>query len=256
MKKITIIIIAVLSLLISFKDANAQQPNLGGHLTNFNLVVIYEEELVPKDPTKQNEGYELVTVSSPISGNSTIGGATYDPILYMVLDPTGDKGPIEIDFYWKHPSGSKILAISCPYPMIISSRPETSVNATTRTESFEGLATCDFCPDGINPNNLPTSGCNSGQPSNTGEPTGIAYLNFHGTVRQNLNPNSIVSLSINGTVAGGGFDYNGQGDWASPNCITYSDFTACPAIFTGTFGATLKPCPLIDPKGDPQCRNL
>lgn len=248
MKKILVIAIAVLFLLVGFKYVNAQiYPNIGGHFTSLTLRVIYQELTIPKDQTKFRDGYKYVTVIPPIKGNSI-----YDPILYVGIDQvTGD--PSEIDFYWKHPNGNKILAIYCPYPTIISSRPQTSKTATTRTEQFQGIAVCNFCPDGINFNNLPTSGCNSGQPSPTGEPTGIAYLNFKGTTHQDLNPKQITSVSINGTVAGGGFDYLGQSDWASPDCTIYPpDFPACESIFTGNFNATLTPCPA----SDPQCQNL
>jgi len=246
MKKIAVIVIAVL--LVGFGYASAQTfSNIGGHFTNLNLQVIYEEE-VPATKAL-SKGDKSVTVVPGIKA-----GSQYDPALYVKVDPIQGNAT-EIDVFWHHPAnGQKILALYCPLPTIVSTRPEDSLTKppTTETRHSQGLAVCDFCPDGINFNNLPISGCNSGQPSNTGEPTPIAYLSFQVTVQINTNPKQVTSAVVKGTIGGGGFDYSGVADWASPDCTTYPDFTACPGIFTATFGATLTPCPA----NDPQCQNL
>jgi hypothetical protein len=243
MKKVVIAAIAVLFLLVSFEYASAQQPNLGGKLTGLSLKVTYQQELVPKDPAKQSEGDKLVTKTSGIKA-----GAKYDPVLYIEVDPnTGN--PLEIDFFWKNPkSGIKILTISCPFPATISSTPMISTTRppATVTSSFKGFEVCRFCPDGINTGTL----CNSG------EPAGLGILYVEGTFHEDTVTQIPNSVSISGGVDGTGFNYLGEDDWASTNCTLYPDFTACPAIFQGSFGATLKPCPEIDPLGDPQCTNL
>jgi hypothetical protein len=244
MKKVVITAIAVLFLVVSFEYASAQQQNLGGKLTGLSLRVTYQQELVPKDPTKQSEGDKLVTKTSGIKK-----GAKYNPVLYIEVDPEGN--PLLIDFYWKNPkSGIKILTMSCPSPAIISSKPMIS---TTRppaavTSSFKGFGVCTFCPGGINGIITGTT-CNSGQ-------AGFGILYVQGTVHKNTTDGTITSVSIDGGVDGADFNYLGEDDWASANCILYPDFLACPAFFEGGFGATLKPCAEIDPLGDPQCQNL
>lgn len=243
MKKVVIAAIAVLLLLVSFEYASAQQANLGGALTGLSLSVTYQQELVPRDLTKQSKGDKLVTKTSGIRA-----GAKYDPVLYIEVDPT-EGNPLKIDFYWKNPkSGSKILTISCPFPAIISSKPMISTTRppATVTTSFKGFAVCTFCPDGINTGTLT---CNSGQA------TGSGILYVEGTFHKDTVTEIITSVSISGGVNGADFNYLGEDDWASVNC-TNPDSTPCPAIFQGGFGATLKPCPEIDPLGDAQCTNL
>jgi len=250
MKKMAVMAIGVL--LFGFGYANAQQTfsNMGGHFTNLNLKVIYEQEVPATNTLK--EGDKFVTKATGIKA-----GSQYDPVLYLKVDP--DQGnPIELDVFWHHPAnGQRILALSCPFPTIISTKPEDSIAKppATETRQIQGLATCDFCPDGINPNNLPLSGCNSGQPSNTGEPTPIGYLSFKGTVVKDMTTKQATSATFKGTVGGGGFNYAGTADWASPDCTIYpptpNDYV-CQGVLTGTFGATLTPCPV----NDPQCQNL
>jgi len=245
MKKVVIPAIAVLFLLVSFEYASAQQPNLGGTLPGLALNVTYQQEVLPKDLTKQSESDKFVTVFPPIRKS------TYDPILYIAVNPSNGNF-LEIDFYWKNPkSGSKILTISCPSPAIISSEPMISITKppATVTDSFRGFAVCTFCPDGINTSNVPPT-CNSG------EATGSGALYFDGAVRRDTATEIPTSVSIGATVYCAGFNYLGKDDWATPNCTLYPDFPACPAILIGSFGAVLKPCPEIDPLGDPECTNL
>lgn len=245
MKKVVIAAIAVLFLLVSFEYASAQQPNLGGALTGLSMRVTYQQELVPADPTKQSEGDKLVTKTSGIKA-----GAKYDPVLYIEVNPEGN--PSLIDFYWKNPkSGIKILTTSCPLPAIISSTPmiSTTKPPATVTSSFKGFGVCTFCPGGIN-------GIITGTTCNGPQAAGFGILYVEGTVHKDTATEIPNSVSISGGVNGADFNYLGEDDWASANCTIYPDFLACPAIFQGSFGATLKPCPEIDPLGDPQCRNL
>ena len=240
MKKVVIAAIAVLSLAVSFEYASAQQPNLGGKLTGLDMKVTYQQQTVPADPTKKTEGDKFVTVTSRIKI-----GAKYNPIFYIRVDPLNGNF-LEMDLFWDNPkTGLKILTASCPPPPLIFSKPKVSITKPPPeiTISFKGFAICAFCPDGIS----------GGTTCNGGHPAGFGILFLEGTIRTDTATQIPKDVTItNGAVNGVEFNYLGEDDWASPNCILYPDFLACPAYLQGSFGVKLTPCP----DTDPQCQQL
>jgi len=277
MNKVTVVAIAVLFLLVGFGYASAQQLiNMAGPLTSLRLNVTYEEELPPT--TILLEGQEFITVVPPIgkllsASESALVGYKYqfDPMLYEWFDTNGNLSQINITWLDPNPNSStyglKIWTMSCtggnqsaPIPDkgpsgmseiqdgSISTKPRETSQATTRTDSVEGVLACYICPDGfvyslVGTTSTPTLAntvCNGGESYING------YLTFRGTNHWNLTTNTVTS-SITGTVAGGSFDYVGE-TWASKDCTIYSSAFECRANFTGTFGATtLKACKSDDP---------
>ncbi len=248
MKKIVIIGIAFLFLFVGYASA---QVTFGGKITSFTTKVSYEQELVSTNP-KKSEGIKLVTVKTDIKG-----GVTFDPVLVLFVDTNGN--PLEFDLFWiPVGGGAHIATLQCPFPAIISAERVVSVNATVRNDSVQGVAVCSFCPNGfvLGADSLPAEPltCNAGVDLlNTGLTTAIAFVDFKGTVRENLqtDPSTPNSITIKGTIKGSGFNYRGELDWGTPNCTDPDmDGELCPAIFTGSFNTTLEPCP------DPNCASL
>ena len=264
MKKLAFIGIAVLFLLGGFKYANAQTYSftMGGHLTTLSLDVTYSAD-VPATSTHL-EGMKLVTVKSGLN-TSVKGVQTYDPVLYWEMD-TNNK-VIKIVFDWLSPNkndpnvpaGTRIYTISCsggnqlggtppPYPDlpklldgIIGTTPELPIRNTpaTYSVSFEGVATCYFCPDGFQ---FSAPGVTTGY-CNDDSSYGKGYLIYKGTA-SGL-PSSTVEtggtptlISVTGEVGGAGFIYVGD-DWASAD---YTGSGRPKALFYGTFGAKLTLC--------------
>ncbi len=252
MKKIVIIGIAVLFLFVGYASA---QVTFGAKITSFTTKVTYEQEVLPKKANK-TEGFKFVTVKTDIKA-----GATFDPVLVLFLDADGN--PVKFDLFWIPISGgAHIATLECPFPAIISTETQTSVNATIRNDSFQGVAVCSFCPNGfiLGADSLPTQPptCNAdGDLLNNGLTTAIASVDFKGTVRENLQvvPSIPTSIKISGTIKGGGFNYRGELDWGTANCTDPDNDEpgfVCPAIFTGTFNTILEPCL----PADPNCASL
>jgi hypothetical protein len=261
MKKIAVIAIAVLFLLVGFRYASAQQyPNMAGPLNRLSLKITYQEEMpATKTLTK---GRKLVTVPSGINNVED------NPILYFRLDPI-DGYLTKILVSWLDPNpnspsyGTKIWTMSCkggnenaPIPNLpaiqdggVSTKKQLSLAKppATETRSVIGGAICWVCPDGFAFDNLgnPTGLCNGGGSYVAGS------MFFQGSLHTDLTTQMPTSFSVKGTIDGGTFDYIGE-QWASKDCITYPDFPSCKALFTGTFGATLTPCPA----GDADCTNM
>jgi hypothetical protein len=252
MKKILILAIAVLFSLVGFKYTSAATfgSGFGGNLTTLNLDVTYEEEL-PATATL-SEGKELVTVASGIK-------QAYDPYLHLWFDTNGNLYTILIS--WLNPTNTsqRIWTVSCsggnqnaPIPDLpntltgaVATKPQLSIKKPPATEnsSVEGVATCYVCPDGFafSSQGVPTDLCNGG------ESYGLGYMTYKGTVVKTLATGKETSISLTGTVAGAGFDYVGE-EWVSKDCNTYGGTFDCTALFSGSFGATLAPCPESDPK--------
>lgn len=274
MKKIVIMGIALLFLVVGFEYAIAQPANIGAKFTSFTPKITYQQRLFPKNIATETDGAKFVNVNSPIKAKSV-----FDPVLYVEVDPvTGN--PTEFNIFWKNVADSDdhILALYCPFPAMIiaeaiAPRPDdedsvVAVNARRPeigVDTIQGNAVCFFCPSGIitdvNGEPSPVDGnlvCNNGlpQPSIPDQLTAVAFLSFKGTLREKRTDETPIDFRISGTISGGGFDYLGQTDWASPNCITTfpdspPDFP-CPGLLNVTFSATLLPCPA----GNPQCENL
>lgn len=261
MKKIAVIAIAVLFLVVGFRYAGAQQyPNAAGPLNHLSLKITYQEE-IPATATK-SKGRKLVTVASGINNVED------KPILYFRFDPI-DGYLTKILVSWLDPNpnspsyGTKIWTMSCkggnenaPIPNLpaiqdggISSKPQVSLAKppATETRSVKAAASCWVCPDGFAFDNSgnPTGLCNGGESYVAGS------MVFQGTLHTNLTTQMPTSFSVKGTIDAGTFDYIGE-EWASKDCLTYPDFPSCTALFTGTFGATLTPCPA----SDPDCINM
>jgi len=293
MKKATVGAIAVLFLLVGFRYALAQQTilstNMAGEITSLTLQIIQEGELAPAPPLQ--EGQTFVTRTSLIG--SVLGprfqklyGYTRqgDPILYMWVDGSGNVSQMNIT--WLPPgttaATSKIWTISCTggnqtfgttgfglggvseiQDGTISTIPQETATASTSTNVVHGVLACYICPDGFPTPTLTTVG--TGLPTiianstysnltcNGGESYINGYMTFTATVYTNFVTKRIVA-SITGTMAGGSFDYAGQGKstWAARDCNPADPSFKCKAIFTGTFGATLRACP-TGTGGDPYC---
>jgi hypothetical protein len=268
MKRVTVIAIAVLFSLVGFKYANAQIPNMAGPLTALSFDVTYQEE-VPAT-SKLSQGRKLVTVVPGIEGKVS-GKFKYEPVLYFYFDTNGNQTYINIS--WLSPkTGNRIVTVSCgsgnifaPIPEeglgsvsdaedgSIGTKPQVSLSKIPPTETitYENIAGCWFCPDGFQPLNSsgqPTGLCNGGESYVSGIMTlqgsaigDITSIDSNGKVHS-----TPVSITLKGTFGGSGFYYNGEDDWASPDCSAGTG-GSCRARFTGTFGATLKPCSSTDP---------
>ncbi len=238
----------------SYASAQTFGSGLGGHLTALNLDVTYEEEL-PATSTL-SEGRELVTVVSGIK-------QAYDPYLHLWFDTNGNLYQILIS--WLNPANTsqRIWTVNCsggnlyaPIPDLpetlsggISTKPQLSIKKPplTASGSVEGVATCFVCPDGFafSSPGAPTGLCNGG------ESYGQGFMTYKGTTVKTVATGETASASLTGTVAGAGFEYVGA-EWASSKaCNSYGGTCDCTALFTGTFGATVTPCP----SSDPQCLN-
>ena len=257
MKKIAVIGIAVLFSLIGFKHASAQST-MGGHLTTLSLHVTYRAD-VPATKTL-SEGKKLVTVASGL--NKVVAKVhEYDPVIYLDFDADGNITKIVFDWLSPNPAvvalpdvvGGRIYTISCsggnqlsgtppPYPDLpelldgtISTKPELSIAKPPATEkgSFQGVATCYFCPEGFQ---FSSPGVTTGY-CNDGTSYGKGYLIFKGTFVAPPD-GSPTSISMTGQVGGAGFIYVGD-DWASAD---YTGSGTPKALFYGTFGATLTLC--------------
>ena len=286
MKKVMIGAIAVLFLLVGFRYAPAQQTilstNLAGEMS-LSLQITHEAELPPVPPLQ--EGQEWVTNTSSIGTFHPILLKLYgytrlgDPILYLWVDGSGNVSQMNIT--WLPPGTtaptSKIWTISCTggnqtfgttglgiggTPEIqdgtISTIPQLTKTATTSTNVVHGVLACSICPDGFPTPTLTTVG--TGLPTiianstysnltcNGGESYINGYMTFTATVYTNFVTQRITA-SITGTMAGGSFDYAGQGKttWGAADCNPADPSFKCKAIFTGTFGATLRACPTSDP---------
>ncbi len=264
MKKIAVIAIAVLFLLVGLCYAQ----DVAGPLAMFNLKITYEE-YVPATKT-QTDGRKFITVMSGL--NQVVSGSSvYEPALYIKEDPaTGLISRIWIS--WIDPNindpfhNTRILAIGCsggntsatnPDPGLpvptdgsITSKKQLPVKntPTTRTDSFQGVAVCHVCPDGIgfNPDGSLTNLCNDGSSYVAG------YITYSGKSTKDLVTKQTTSVSVSATIGGGGFDYIGE-DWAvaldptthlsTKDCNTFGGlFPTCDAVLAGTLKATLTPC--------------
>lgn len=274
MKKVTIGAIAVLFLLVGFRNAPAQtilSTNMAGEITSLTLYIINESELPPAPPLL--EGQTFVTKTSSIGiyhpvllhpyGYTHLG----DPILYLWVDGSGNL--LQMNITWL-PRGvtaatSKIWTISCTggnqsatthLPDIqdgtISTIPQQTKAeaASASTNVVHGVLACSICPDGFQ--STYTSGSStpptfSATVCNGGESYINGHMTFTATVYTNFTTGRITA-SITGTMAGGSFDYYGQGDtWYAIDCNPADSNFKCKAIFTGTFGATLRACGSSDP---------
>jgi hypothetical protein len=264
MKKVLVMVIAVLFSVVGFKYASAQPPTggsgIGGHLTTLSLDVTYEEVLPAT--TKLTEGRELFTVPSGI--NKVVKGKQkYDPYLTFWFYSGGNL--YELLISWYDPTGAipeptKIWTVACiggnqgfqPYPDqpsilsgTLTTKPQMSSTKPPITENttFQGVASCYVCPDGFQfSGGVPTGYCNDGVSS-----YGSGYITYGGTAVKNVATKALVSVAVTGTVAGAGFYYD-EPEWVPSSgkaCLEGSG--SCQARFTGTFGATLTPCPGADP---------
>lgn len=262
MKKISIIAVALLFSLVGFKYANAQST-MGGRLHTLSLNVTFKAD-EPQTST-HTEGSKLVTAKSGLN-KSVKGVMTYDPVLYFSFDSNNQLAKIIFD--WLSPStndpnvlaGTRIYTIHCtggntftpvpglPKPLdgMITSDPQLPTHNTpsTHSSSFEGVATCYFCPDGFkDPGADPSPGV-----CNDGSSYGQGYLIYKGTASGLPTGGSGLptSISVSGEVGGSGFIYLGD-YWASAD---YTGANTPKALFYGTFSATLTPC------SDSTCSNL
>ena len=261
MKKIAIIGIAVLFSLVGFKYASAQST-MGGHLTTLSLHVTYRAD-VPETKTL-SDGKKLVTVASGL--NKVVAKVQeYDPVIYLDFDADGNITKIVFDWLSPNPAvvalpdvvDGRIYTISCsggnqssPQPDLpelldgsIATKPALSISKPPATEkgSFQGVATCYFCPEGFQ---FSSPGVSTGY-CNDMTSYGKGYLIFKGTFVAPTG-GSPTSISITGQVGGAGFIYVGD-DWASAD---YTGSGTPKALFYGTFGATLTLC------GDSTCSTL
>ena len=266
MKKALVMVIAVLFSVVGFKYASAQPPaggsGIGGHLTTLSLDVTYEEVLPAT--TTLTEGRELLTVPSGI--NKVVKGKQeYDPYLVLWFDANGNL--YELLMSWYDPTGAipepaKIWTVSCmggnefpqPYPSqpsiltgALTTKPQVSKTKppATASKKIQGVASCYVCPDGFQfSGGMPTGYCNDGTSS-----YGSGYITYSGTGVFNVATKAIVSVAFTGTVAGSGFYYD-EPEWvplSGKACLEGPG--SCQAGFSGTFAATLTPCP----GGDPFC---
>ncbi|MGA2403851.1 MAG: hypothetical protein ABSG91_19445 [Syntrophobacteraceae bacterium] len=264
MKKVLVMVIAVLFSVVGFEYACAQPPTggsgIGGHLTTLNLKVTYAEQLPAT--TTLSKGKKLITVASGI--NKVVKGQQqYDPYLAIWFDASGDL--YELLMSWYDPTGAipkpaKMWTVACiggnqgpqPFPGqpsilsgALSTKPQVSKTKPPITESrtVKGVASCYVCPDGFQfSGGVPTGYCNDGTSS-----YGSGYMTYGGTGVFNVATGNPVSVSLTGTVAGAGFYYDAP-EWVpSPSTSCNEGPYSCQALFTGTFGATVKPCPSNDP---------
>ena len=268
MKKIAVIAIAVLFSLVAFRYASAQTFNyaFGGHLTTFSLDVTYQQKL-PATSTL-HDGKKFITVASGL--NKVVSGKReYDPYIRFWWDTNGEVYKILISWWNPTNPSERIFTISCSggneyVPALGTSQEEDGFITTdpqypenkppaTFIGSVEAVATCYFCPDGFaftSPTSgVPTGVCNSGLSYNQG------YMTIKGTFvgvpsAPAHSEGGADSITITGMVAGSGFNYVGE-QWVAQDCNTNGGTTSCTALFDGTIGAKLTPCPTADP----QCLN-